>query len=226
MEVAERGSIHFAVVHQGAMLGCHDEKLSATRLAVDSLSAQVTELTNQLHRFCHGGPSNAEQPMSEPRVNNPPRYTSQPSECRSFLTQCEVVFSLQPSTYATNRSRVAFILSLLTGQAREWGAAVWEAESDCCSHYASFKEEMLKVFGRSVLGREASRQLAALRQGGRSAADFAIQFRTLAATSEWNEPALVARFLDGLSSELKEELYFHRTTLFSGLPYREGDSSG
>ncbi len=40
-----------------------------------------------------------------------------------------------------------------------------------------------------------------------SVADFAIEFRTLATTCEWNEPALVARFLEGLNIDLREEIY-------------------
>ncbi len=66
---------------------------------------------------------------------------------------------------------------------------------------------MIKVFDRSVYGREASRLLAVLHQGERSVADFAIEFRTLATTFEWNEPALVARFLEGLNIDPKEEIY-------------------
>ncbi len=65
---------------------------------------------------------------------------------------------------------------------------------------------MIKIFDRSVYGHEASRQLVTLRQGRRSAADYAIEFRTLAATCEWNEQALTARFLEGLSGEIKEEI--------------------
>lgn len=38
-------------------------------------------------------------------------------------------------------------------------------------------------------------------------ADFAIEFRTFSTTCEWNEPALVARFLEGLNVDLKEEIY-------------------
>ncbi len=40
-----------------------------------------------------------------------------------------------------------------------------------------------------------------------SVADFTIEFRTLATTCEWNEPALVARFLEGLNIDLREEIY-------------------
>ncbi len=99
------------------------------------------------------------------------------------------------------------MISLLTGRARGWATAAWEAQASCCGHYELFKGEMIKVFDRSVYGREASRLLAVLHQGERSVADFAIEFRTLATTCEWNEPALVARFLEGLNIDLREEIY-------------------
>ncbi len=130
-----------------------------------------------------------------------------PLNAELFLTQCDVVFSLQPQTYAGDPARIAFVLSLLTGRAREWGTSAWEAQTPCCGSFKLFKEEMIKIFDRSVIGREASCLLAVLHQGRRSVADFAIEFRTLATTCEWNEPALVARFLEGLNMDLKEEIY-------------------
>lgn len=130
----------------------------------------------------------------------------------SFLTQCEVVFSLQPATYAKERSRIAFIISHLKGRAREWGTAVWNTNADCLSHYSLFKEEMLRVFDRSVHGPEASRLLSTLRQGRRSVADFSVEFRTLSTSCGWNEPTLVARFIEGLNSEIKDEVLARETS--------------
>lgn len=153
--------------------------------------------------------SAATNSIHEPRVNNPPVYAGEPTNRRSFIIQCEVVFSLQPRTYATERSKVAYIISLLSGRARDWGAAVWESQSQSCFDFQLFKAEMIKVFDRSVFGKEASRLLAALRQGKRSVADYAIEFRTLAATSQWNPEALAARFLDGLVDYIKDEIYAH-----------------
>lgn len=66
---------------------------------------------------------------------------------------------------------------------------------------------MIRVFDRSAHGHEASRLLSTLRQGKRSVTDFSIEFRTLATTSGWNGPALIARFLEGLNSEIKDEVF-------------------
>ncbi len=92
---------------------------------------------------------------------------------------------------------MAYVISLLTGRAREWGAAAWEAEVDFTTCFDTFKEEMIRVFDHSAHGEEASRILSSLRQGRRTVVDYSIEFRTLSTTCGWNEPALVARFFRG-----------------------------
>lgn len=207
MDPATLNPIQSAVEIQGAMIGRHEEELSVARRAVETLAAQVSDLTKQVHHLRLDPPvtSRASEPP-EPRVNNPPCYAGEPSECRSFLTQCDVVFSLQPSTYSKNRARIAYVISLLTGRAREWGTTIWEAEAECTHQYQDFKEEMIRVFDRSIFGEEASRVLSSLCQGKRSVTDYSIEFRTLAASCDWNPPALLARFLEGLCAEVKDEI--------------------
>lgn len=73
-----------------------------------------------------------------------------------------------------------------------------DSEASWCEQFSSFKEEMIKIFDRSVYGHEASRQIVTLRQGRRSAANYAIEFRTLA--------PLPTQILEGLSGEIKEEI--------------------
>ncbi len=111
---------------QGVMLGRHEEELSAARHAVESLTAQVTDLSSCLLMFYQELSSDHRRhPPPEPRVNNPPPpcYAGEPTECRAFLTQCEVVFSIQPLAYAGDLARIAFELLLLTGRVREWGTS-------------------------------------------------------------------------------------------------------
>ena len=45
-----------------------------------------------------------------------------------------------------------------------------------------------------------------LTQGGRIVADYAIEFRTIAADSSWNAPSLLDAFYHGLSGRIKDEL--------------------
>lgn len=59
------------------------------------------------------------------------------------------------------------------------------------------------VFDHPPEGREAGERLLRIQQGTRSAADYALEFRTVAAASGWNELALIPTFHRGLRNELK-----------------------
>ncbi len=126
MDTAKEEPFRSAKEMQGVMLGRHEEELSTARHAVESLAAQVTDLSLRLLMLYQEPSSDHRRhPSPDPRVNNPLCYASEPTECRAFLTQCEVVFSFQPQTYAGDPARIAFVLSLLTGRAREWGTFAW-----------------------------------------------------------------------------------------------------
>ncbi len=131
----------------------------------------------------------------EPHANNPPLYDGDPNSCRAFLSQCSLVFALQPRRYATERLKIAYVITLLTGRAREWGTAVWDTGASFCNVFDDFHCEMT------------------LRQGGRSVTDYAIQFKTLAASCDWNEGALRAMFREGLNFEIQDEIATHELPL-------------
>ena len=63
-------------------------------------------------------------PSSEPRLPVPERYEGEPGSCRSFLLTCSLVFELQPSSFPSERSRVVYVITLLSGRACEWGTVV------------------------------------------------------------------------------------------------------
>ncbi len=186
-----------------------------TGRAVQVLVAQVSELTTQVHLLRSPAapptppsfsiPGN-HSPQHEPRLPAPERYAGDPNLCRAFLTKCSLFFSLQPLTFATEVSRVALVLTLLSGKAALWGTAVWENCHPCCSSFRSLSQEMRRVFDRALVGREAARMLADLRQAEQSVSDYSIQFRTLAAECEWNERAQWDMFLHGLADRIQREI--------------------
>lgn len=145
-------------------------------------------------------------PVSDARLPPPERYSGAPGSCRPFLVQCSLAFELQSSAFPTERSRVAYIVSLLTGKAKDWGTAEWERQSLACSSVSLFTDELRKVFDHATPGREIARGLFNLAQGGRSVSDYSIEFRTIAAESNWNASSLLDAFYNGLSDRLKDEL--------------------
>lgn len=82
MDPANEHPFQAAVEIQGAMLGKHEEEVSAARRAVDTLAAQMDDLTKQFHFFCMESSSTRSADAPEPRVNNPPAIrVSRPSVC-------------------------------------------------------------------------------------------------------------------------------------------------
>ena len=202
--------------HNTARMERQEENLAATGRAVQALVAQVSGLTQQIQQLTQpiapnpppvppAPPAPARQ--HEPRLPTPESYSGEPSYCRAFLTKCSMFFALQPQTFCTEDSKVAFVLTLLSGRAALWGTVVWENHRSCCDSFAALSEEMKRVFDRAVAGREAARQLADIRQGERSVADYSIEFRTLSTECRWNEEAQWDIFLHGLADRIQREIY-------------------
>ena len=144
----------------------------------------------------------ASVPVKEPWVPPPDRYEGDFGLCRSFLLQCDLVFSQQPLSYSTEQSRIAYLMGLLRGKA----AALWEKRSPVTTSYATFSAEMRKVFDHPVRGQDASKRLLSLRQGMRCVAEFSVEFRTLSLEGGWNNESLQAVFCQGLNDLIKDDL--------------------
>ena len=180
-------------------------------------------MTDFFHTVRAGQYSSTPQPVyTSPHINPPPVYQTphppelrlpppekcnrEPGGCRPFLTQCRLIFSLQPSSFSTECTRVAYIITQLTGCAMKWGIAVWEANVPCTQTSGLFREEMTRVFDRSKHGHEAGREILRIHQGNRSVLDYPIDFQALASNSRLESRALYDAFICGLAERLKEEL--------------------
>ncbi len=150
-----------------------------TGRAVQALVAQVSELTTQVQLLRSPAapptppnfsiPGN-NSPQHEPRLPAPEVYAGDPNLCRAFLTKCSLFFLLQPLTFATEASKVALVLTLLSGKAALWGTAVWENCHPCCSSFRSLSQEMRRVFDRALVG--CARQRACWPTSARGSSPF------------------------------------------------------
>ncbi len=192
--------------------------------ALAALAEQMQQLSSLLSRQAAHPPAAASPALAppplplpadspEPRVGTPERYDGDPETCGPFLTNCSLLFSLQPRTFASEQAKVAFTINHLTGRARLWGTAEWERQSPACSSFQRFADELRKVFGLAASRSETTRGLMGMRQGDRTVADYSIDFRTLASHSSWNSEALVDAFLHGLADYVKDELVSHNVPL-------------
>ncbi|KAK3544319.1 hypothetical protein QTP86_009094 [Hemibagrus guttatus] len=135
-------------------------------------------------------------PMAQPAP-----YSGSAEDCNGFLLQCSLVLEMQPHLYSTERSKVAFIIAQLRGQALLWAESLWSQKSPVTQSYASFVDHFKEVFGKPSWDSSVGEELCRLQQGKLTVPEYALQFRTLAAKSGWNEQALLAAYRQGLKPQ-------------------------
>ncbi|XP_055015782.1 uncharacterized protein LOC129410863 [Boleophthalmus pectinirostris] len=220
----DRDPVLQALATQGVRVGHHEQILKQVTERLCELSVNVTQLSAQMNQLAQlstmlhlppaGQPQAADQPpvqpptsaAREPHIPTPERYSGDLGSCGQFLLQCSLVFDQQPNTYHTDKSRISFLISLLTGRAAQWATAVWESDSTLCQSCVNFTSEMRKIFDHPLKGKEAAKRLLSLSQGSSSVAQYAIDFRILAVESGWDDTALQGVFMRGLSERVKDEL--------------------
>ena len=153
----------------------------------------------------------------EPRLASPKPFEGDFDLCRGFLVQCELVFTHQPTRYPTEGSRIAFIMSLLSGRALRWATAAVGQSDSLATSYSAFRAEFKFVFDHPEDGGDAASRLHSIQQGSRSVADYTLEFRILAADSGWGDKALQSAYRRGLSEAIKDGLLRDRPTSYNAL---------
>uniref|UniRef100_A0A3B1JRD6 Retrotransposon gag domain-containing protein n=1 Tax=Astyanax mexicanus TaxID=7994 RepID=A0A3B1JRD6_ASTMX len=120
-------------------------------------------------------------------VSKPDKFDGSPELCKGFLLQCSIYFCNSPPS--SDQSRIAFVVSRMTGKALDWATAVWPNLQTLT--FEQFITELRSVFDHPREGKSSGEFLCKIRQGNRSVVEYALEFRTLAASSGWNEPALL-----------------------------------
>ena len=140
MEPAE--TVQEAIRLQGVRLGPQAGEISALHQGMEAIRANIQHLVERLIPQIAAPPTSLPPPGIPPRPHlpAPERYEGDPGSCRSFLSTCSLVFKLQSSSIPTERSRVAYVITILSGRAREWGTAVWEANTPECQTFSQFAQ--------------------------------------------------------------------------------------
>lgn len=219
MDPADPDAIVRALAAQGQTIGRHEQGLKEITETLQRLTAHVVDLGNKITTL--PPPESAANiptsPPAQPPDSRPPAprepfipipqpYAGDLGTCEAFLLKCDLVFEQQPFTYATDRSKIAYIVGLLTGKASEWATAAWTSQSPICQVYSEFTTEMRRIFVHPIQSKEAGQRLFTLRQGPNSVAHYALNFRIAAAESGWDQKALQGAFFHGLNENIKDEL--------------------
>ncbi|XP_063805039.1 uncharacterized protein LOC134983236 [Pseudophryne corroboree] len=154
------------------------------------------------HHRSHTG----EKPFLYSELPAPNKYAGNPKLCRGFLIQCDIQFELQPQNFPSARTKIAYIVSLLTGSALSWVSPLWERSDPLLTDYVKFVSAFRRIFDEPGRAASTSTEILRIKQGSRPMGQFVVQFLTLASELKWNNEALTAAFWLGVSERIKDEL--------------------
>ena len=145
----------------------------------------------------------------EPKISHPPPFNGRKDQTLEFLAKCNMVFAVQPRTYATDVTRIAFATNLLKEEAYRWVlpylGMVAEDQPSWLHDWEDFQIEFKKYFGDANLAETSRFKLRTLRQTG-SASLYATEFQRHVAYVHWNNETKKQNFFDGLKDDVKDRL--------------------
>lgn len=200
------------VTTQAQVLSTHQQQLTHLTQLTDELvkSLQNLQAAATAQPTANYPPSPlvvAQPPMtSGVRLAFPDKFSGNPAKCKGFLLQCKLFIAQQPHLFKDENGKIAFVCSLLTGKALDWATAVWPDSTPIFPSFNDFLKRFCTVFDHPEGGRNAGEELLCIQQGDRSAAEFALQFRTLAAQTGWADDPLVTLYRRALKPELQREM--------------------
>ena len=156
-------------------------------------------------------------PSCEPNLLSPKVYDGDLLLCRGFLEQCEMLFRHQSSRYSCDEAKVAQIISLLSGRALEWAVASLKKTPSFYSDYRAFVSELRLVFDHPPMVYNPASRLHTICQGSRPVAEYAVEFRILAAECTWGNDALMSAFHRGLSEPIRDRILLEEPSTLAAL---------
>ena len=183
-----------------------DRVAEEARREIHSLQQEVIRLREAGH-VSHTSPLDISRISTrEPKASMPDKFDGTRANFRGFVQQVRLYLRLYPSRYPDGFTQVAFIGTLLSGNARSWFAPLLEKDSPILYNLEAFMERLTAAFGDSDRERVAERKIQNLRQGSRSAAIYAAEFQQLTCDLDWNDKAYMTRFRYGLRDDVKNLL--------------------
>uniref|UniRef100_A0A3B5QH33 CCHC-type domain-containing protein n=1 Tax=Xiphophorus maculatus TaxID=8083 RepID=A0A3B5QH33_XIPMA len=185
------------ISRQGVVLGQSVHRLAGLEAASQSLHQEIAQLASQVEKLTLAlspspGPSGASAAVAA-AAPPPASFPAEPPA---------------PPAPASSRdlSKIYYVMGLLRDQALAWALAFDSTTPLTSLTFKQFTDELSTVFDHPDHVGDASKRLLKLRQGSRSAAEFSVEFRTLAADTKWNDEALKGVYYQALTEALKDGL--------------------
>jgi hypothetical protein len=170
--------------------------------------AMMNLLTQSVANQNRQSASPAPPKVQEPKVKDPETFHGQRDSLNAFITECDLVFELQPSRFGDDRTRVSYMVSLLRGTPllAVRPLLAYDPRPYFLDNHRLFVEYLQTNYGDPDEKGTARRKLKNLRQITSASAYFA-EFQQYIAILGWkDQDPIIDKAIDGLKSYLKDEV--------------------
>jgi hypothetical protein len=140
------------------------------------------------------------------KIGQPAPFDGKVSEYLTFMSQCQLHFTVYPESFRSSESKVLFIISFLTGNARSWATDILNRETHPLrKDYNAFKESLDVLYLDRNLRHQARDRLSRLKQT-KSAAAYSVEFQQIITPLKLDNNAKCIFFYIGLKDTVKDTL--------------------
>lgn len=133
----------------GGLVYSIDKRLSSV---LPTLSSAATSSSRSTSSDMQNTPVN----VKEPDVHPSQFFYGNPNHFGGFMLQCNLAFNRAPATYATDASRITYIITALQGRALQWSHAYFNSRSVNNYSFPVFLSDSQKVFEQPLLQETAT----------------------------------------------------------------------
>lgn len=138
----------------------------------------------------------------EPQLMTPDKFDG---NCRHFcglMNQCQLLFLLLPQTFPTDRTRMALICSLMSGETLPCASPLLEKSSSLLGHF-EFIQAMSVVFDDPNHMQTAKAIILTLQRDAQLVTSYTLFFRHFVSDTRWNKATQHYHFRLGLHNDNK-----------------------
>lgn len=167
--------------------------------------------STQAFRGSNSGPTLEVSSGPGPDTKAPEPFSGDKAhELRHFVQSCKVNFLCYPHHFTSERRKVLYAASFLTGIASDWFDPYLDDSGPSnvlLDSWTNFEDALRTMFGDSNIQATAEYRLDALKMNDRDKiSTYITQFRTSAKETGWSDSALRFAFKKGLASRILDEL--------------------
>jgi hypothetical protein len=196
--------------HADWITGEYKKAVEANQKLSDEVETLTKTVDDQAAVIEHLGRTRAPS-SNEIKGADPPLFEGNPRELDAWILACRLRFSLQPSKFAAEETKVQFAISFLKGPPKLWVnplASKFFADRTSVPEFESFETFVTSIrslYGDPNLAQNAMNQLKVIKQTT-SVPEFYSRFIGVSQYTPHGDAALRGYFYDGLKETIKDEL--------------------